>query len=111
MRDFVVLVSSAEERVSGGAPLAVLRRHHDAVDAFPGGDISRCPRRAATSATGRPLGPHSSNESFAPIYYGKVVFIAYFNAGVRAVDIRDPFHPREIGFFIRRPRRTPTSAA
>jgi hypothetical protein len=28
------------------------------------------------------------------------VFIAYFNAGVRAVDIRDPFHPVEAGFFI-----------
>lgn len=46
------------------------------------------------------FGPHSSNESFAPIYYGKVVFIAYFNAGVRAVDIRDPFRPREVGYFI-----------
>jgi hypothetical protein len=46
------------------------------------------------------FGPHSSNESFAPVYYGKVVFIAYFNAGVRAVDIRDPFRPREVGYFI-----------
>ncbi len=46
------------------------------------------------------FGPHSSNESFTPIYYGKLVFIAYFNAGVRAVDIRDPFNPREGGFYI-----------
>jgi hypothetical protein len=29
-----------------------------------------------------------------------MVFIAYFNAGVRAVDIRDPFNPREAGFYI-----------
>jgi hypothetical protein len=28
------------------------------------------------------------------------VFIAYFNAGVRVVDIRDPFRPEEVGFFI-----------
>src|SRR5262249_14189469 len=34
------------------------------------------------------FGPHSSNESFAPVFYGKMVFIAYFNGGVRAVDIR-----------------------
>lgn len=46
------------------------------------------------------FGPHSSNESFAAVYYGKLVFLAYFNAGVRAVDIRDPFHPKEAGFFI-----------
>ncbi len=26
--------------------------------------------------------------------------MSYFNAGVRAVDIRDPFHPREVAFFI-----------
>ena len=29
-----------------------------------------------------------------------MLFVAYFNAGVRAVDIRDPFHPVEAGFFI-----------
>ena len=46
------------------------------------------------------FGPHSSNESFSPIYYGRLAFIAYFNAGVRAVDVRDPFHPTEAAFYI-----------
>ena len=46
------------------------------------------------------FGAHSSNESMAPIFYKKVVFISYFNAGVRAVDVRDPYHPKEIGYFI-----------
>jgi hypothetical protein len=46
------------------------------------------------------FGPHSSNESFSPIYYGRLAFIAYFNAGVRAVDVRDPFHPIEAGFYV-----------
>ena len=46
------------------------------------------------------FGAHSSNESYTPIYYGKIVFIAYFNAGVRAVDIRDPFRPKEVGFYV-----------
>ena len=46
------------------------------------------------------FGPHSSSESFAPIFYKKLVFIAYFNAGVRAVDIRNPYAPREAAFYV-----------
>jgi hypothetical protein len=46
------------------------------------------------------FGAHSSNESFAPVFYQKLVFIAFFNAGVRALDIRDPFHPKEVAYFI-----------
>ena len=29
-----------------------------------------------------------------------MVFVAHFNAGVRAVDVRNPFEPKEIGYFI-----------
>ena len=46
------------------------------------------------------FGTHSSNESFTPIYYRRVLFLAHFNAGVRALDVRDPYHPREIAYFI-----------
>jgi hypothetical protein len=46
------------------------------------------------------FGTHSSNENFTPIYYGRVLFIAHFNAGVRALDVRDPLQPREIGYYI-----------
>src|SRR5262249_14181039 len=37
------------------------------------------------TAGGR-FGTHSSNENFTPVYYNRVVFIAHFNAGVRAID-------------------------
>jgi hypothetical protein len=46
------------------------------------------------------FGTHSSNESFAAVYYRKLVFLAHFNAGVRALDIRNPFQPREVGSYI-----------
>jgi hypothetical protein len=46
------------------------------------------------------FGSHSSNESTAPVFYEKLVFVTFFNAGVRAIDIRDPYHPREVGYFI-----------
>jgi len=46
------------------------------------------------------FGAHSSNESFAPVFRNKLAFIAFFNAGVRALDIRNPYQPREVGYFI-----------
>ena len=46
------------------------------------------------------FGSHSSNENMTPIFYRRVVFIAFFNAGVRALDVRDPYHPKEIAYFI-----------
>jgi hypothetical protein len=46
------------------------------------------------------FGAHSSNENMTPIYYKRLVFLAYFNAGIRAVDIRDPWSPKEVGYYI-----------
>ena len=46
------------------------------------------------------FGSHSSAESMNPIYYKKMAFISFFNAGVRALDIRDPYHPKEVAYFI-----------
>jgi hypothetical protein len=51
------------------------------------------------TAGGR-FGTHSTNENPTPIYYNRVLFVAHFNAGVRAVDVRDPYRPREIGYYI-----------
>jgi hypothetical protein len=36
----------------------------------------------------------------APVFYKRLAFLSYFNAGVRAVDVRDPYHPMEVGYFI-----------
>jgi len=100
-RDFVLLVSEAlrnecqELRQLAFMVDVTTERTPFSVATFevpdPTGDFCR---------RGGRFGPHSSNESFSPIYYGRLAFIAYFNAGVRAVDIRDPFHPTEAGFFI-----------
>jgi hypothetical protein len=46
------------------------------------------------------FGTHSTNESMSPVYYKKIVFVAFFNAGLRAVDIRDPYNPKEIAYYI-----------
>ena len=46
------------------------------------------------------FGTHSTNESMTPVFYKRIIFVAYFNAGVRAVDVRDPYNPREIAYYI-----------
>ena len=46
------------------------------------------------------FGAHSSQENITPIYYGRVLFVTYFNAGIRALDIRDPYNLKEIGYYI-----------
>lgn len=46
------------------------------------------------------FGAHSSNESTAPVFHKRIMFFSWFNAGVRALDVRDPFNPKEIAYFI-----------
>lgn len=46
------------------------------------------------------FGAHSQNWSYNENYYKKIVIFSYFNAGARAVDVRDPYHPKEVGFYI-----------
>jgi hypothetical protein len=46
------------------------------------------------------FGAHSANESMAPVFYKKLALVTWFNAGVRAIDLRDPYSPREVGYFV-----------
>jgi hypothetical protein len=54
---------------------------------------------------GGPFGAHGIAESFYPLYYGKLAIIAWFNAGVRIWDIRDPYAPRQVAYFIPAPNQ------
>ena len=51
-------------------------------------------------ARGGRFGTHSTHENLTPIYYNRLMMVAHFNSGVRAVDIRDPFHPKEVAYYI-----------
>lgn len=46
------------------------------------------------------FGPHSFADAYHPNFDKTLVVLAYFNAGVRVVDIRDPFAPKEVARFI-----------
>jgi hypothetical protein len=103
VRDFVLLVSeSLRNECQEVRQLSFMVDISEPSKPFPVStfEVPESPGRFC--GRGGRFGPHSSQESFTPIYYGRLVFIAYFNAGVRAVDIRDPFHPREAGSTSRR---------
>lgn len=46
------------------------------------------------------FGPHGPHASHNPLYEGRIMFLAYFTGGVRAIDMRDPFNPVEAGHFL-----------
>ena len=46
------------------------------------------------------FGPHSFADAYHPKLDKALVVLAYFNAGVRVVDIRNPFEPKEVARFI-----------
>jgi len=63
---------------------------------------SRC--EASVVLRGEAVGSHSSNESMAPVFYKKMAFIAFFNAGVERSTFAI-YHPTEVGYCIPRSRR------
>jgi hypothetical protein len=46
------------------------------------------------------FGAHSSNENQPPMYDKRLLFFTWFNAGLRAVDIRNPYQLKEVGYYI-----------
>jgi hypothetical protein len=49
------------------------------------------------------FGPHNTSQEIhnpAVMHPGKIMFVAWFNAGMRVFDVSDPFLPTEIGYFI-----------
>jgi len=101
VRDFLLVLPEAIENECHEAPQALLVVDitddrspigvaNFQVDNPDGGFCSR----------GGRFGPHQTQENLTPIYHKRIVFVAWFNAGVRAVDIRDPYHPKELGYYI-----------
>ena len=91
LRRQMYIVDATEE--TNPVPVAIFK--------VPDGDF--CER-------GGRFGPHQFAETKdGEIIGGTLLYVAYFNAGLRIVDIADPYHPREIGFYIPDPVRSAKS--
>ena len=113
-RDIVMIVDEAIlNECQRAAADGVVRRRHGREPADDGVELHGAGgerHRSASAAGGSARIPPT--RAWRRSYYKKMAFIAFFNAGVRALDIRDPyqpeggrlFHPGDHG-------RRPTSAA
>ena len=54
-------------------------------------------------AKGARFGTHEFNRQIYAPYYGKILVVAMFNAGLQLWDIRDPYNPRRVAYFIQAP--------
>ena len=101
VKDILVVASETVRNECGGPrhPLFLLDIS-DPTRPFPISSFQVPDSPGGFCERGGRFGPHSIQESFNPIYHKKLLFVAYFNAGVRAVDVRDPFRPVEAGFYI-----------
>jgi hypothetical protein len=59
------------------------------------------PEEADYCAKGGHFGPHNVHENRTDSFQSsELIFATYQNAGVRVVDLKDPFHPREVGHYV-----------
>ena len=101
VHDFIALTAEATSNECQ-APLQMLRIFDITTESMPVG-VSNWTVHDTSGlfcSKGGRFGTHSSNENMTPIYYNRVLFLASFNAGVRAIDVRDPLNPKEIAYFI-----------
>lgn len=56
-------------------------------------------------AKGSRFGVHELNREIYAPYYGKLLIVAMFNAGLQVWDIRDPYNPRRVAYFIQAPNK------
>jgi hypothetical protein len=102
-RKLLVVTDEAIEPNCDGAPKNVHvvdvsdERHPREVSRFPVPDGDYCSR-------GLRFGPHNLHENRPGTFQSdRIVFVTYFNAGLRVYDTADPQLPREIASFVPEP--------
>ena len=101
-RDFVFIVNESvrAECIGETRQMAYVVDITDEKHPLPVANIDVAEASGNFCSRGGNFGAHSVNENQPPMYAKRLLFFSWYNAGVRAVDIRNPYSPREIGYYI-----------
>ena len=101
-RDFVFIVNESlrNECTEEARQMVYVVDVTNEATPFPVANFDVPEEKGAFCSRGGRFGAHSSNENQPPMYAKRVLFMTWFNAGVRALDIRNPYSPKEIGYYI-----------
>ena len=100
-RDIIVVVSESRANECREAHHAVsVLDFTDGVHPYPIATYRVTDESINFCERGGRFGAHNISPTYDKPFYPGFIVVAYFNAGVRVVDVRDPFHPEEIAFYI-----------
>ncbi len=101
-RDFVFIVNESlrNECMEEARQLVYVVDVTNEATPFPVANFDVPEESGDFCSRGGRFGAHSSNENQPPMHANRVLFVTWFNAGLRAIDIRDPYSPKEIGYYI-----------
>ena len=102
VRDFIVMVNEAGGNECQGSTRQLMYILDITDESTPFAVASyQVPEASGDFCSrGGRFGSHASNENINSPFNKKIVFVSWFNAGVRAIDIREPYSPKEVGYFI-----------
>ena len=108
VRDFIVLVSESVANECQEARHAVF--FVDITDEAHPWPVATFQVREADGGfceRGGRFGPHGTQWDIGAPFYKRLQMFSWFNAGLRVVDVRNPFEPVEVGYYI--PATTPNT--
>jgi len=107
-RDFLMVVSEAQgARCDSARDITFMVDITEEDKPFPVSSFQTPAEPGGFCQRGSRFGPHSMQDEFHPGFDHTLAIMSYFNAGIRAFDIRDPFDPVEVAHFV--PEATPNT--
>ena len=100
-RDFLFVVSeSTANRCQETRHVTLMLDITDEAHPLPIGTFQVDESSGDFCERGGRFGPHAPQWSMEPPFYRKLMVVSWFNAGVRVIDVRDPFNMVEVAYYI-----------